>query len=604
MNTILLPIASLFISVLLTIIYFNKKRIDNKETYIYSKMLIINLFYSILAILIYIFAKIFGDINIIAFMQKVYLILMLLIIIFVVLYNIVIANFNENMTKKIYIFITLSIICFSILILITPLNVINYGDVIDGNGLSYDISMLALFIYIVLVLYSSIYIYMKNKNSFLKETPFITVIILYIIAMIGRVFYPEIICESFLFSFMLLIMYFTIENPDVKMIEQLNLAKDQAEKANLAKTDFLSNMSHEIRTPLNAIVGFSQCILEENNLEDAKEDAKDIITASRNLLEIVNGILDISKIEADKMEIVESNYNPRENFENLAKLMIPRIGDKPIELKTKIAQDIPATLFGDIGKVKQIVTNILTNAAKYTDQGEINFIVNCINANNESSLIISVEDTGRGIKPDQIDKLFNKFERLDEDRNTTTEGTGLGLAITKRLVEMMGGRIVVQSKYGEGSKFTIYLKQKIVNQNELIIEKEENRISTINDFSNKKILIVDDNKINVKVAERLLRDYKVNIESVFSGFECLEKLNNGNKYDLILLDDMMPKMSGVETLKELNKIENFNTPCVALTANAISGMKEKYLKAGFDDYLSKPIDKVELSNILNKFLNK
>ena len=386
------------------------------------------------------------------------------------------------------------------------------------------------------------------------------------------------------------------------MIEHLTLAKDHAEKANRAKSDFLSSMSHEIRTPLNAIVGFSQCILEEDSLEAAKDDAKDIVIASQNLLEIVNGILDISKIEADKMEIVETNYNPRENFENLAKLIIPRIAEKPIELKTKFASDLPATLYGDVGKVKQIVTNILTNAAKYTEQGEINFEVNCVNENDEAKLIISIEDTGRGIKPDQIEKLFTKFQRLDEDRNTTTEGTGLGLAITKRLVEMMGGKIVVQSKYSEGSKFTVYLKQKIVSLNQTVLSTKVEDTTINSDYNNKKILIVDDNKINIKVAERLLRDYKVQVESAESGFECLDKINNGTIYDLILLDDMMPKMSGVETLKELKKIDGFNTPTVALTANAISGMREKYLTDGFDDYLSKPIDKNELNRVLNVFL--
>ena len=277
------------------------------------------------------------------------------------------------------------------------------------------------------------------------------------------VLYPQLFIIGFVFSLIVIIMYFTIENPDVKLLNELELAKQNAERANEAKTDFLSSMSHEIRTPLNAIVGFSNSILEDETIEEAKAEAKDIIMASQNLLEIVNGILDISKIEAGKMEIVEVEYCPLEVFDNIAKLIKPRIGEKPIELKTNFSPDIPAVLYGDMNKVREVITNLLTNAAKYTEKGIIDLSVQCINTKNKSKLVISVEDTGRGIKPDKIDKLFTKFQRLEEDKNTDIEGTGLGLAITKSLVDMLDGKIEVDSTYGKGSTFTVTLNQRIVD---------------------------------------------------------------------------------------------------------------------------------------------
>ena len=398
-------------------------------------------------------------------------------------------------------------------------------------------------------------------------------------------------------------MYFTIENPDIKMIEQLNIARDQAEKANAAKTDFLSNMSHEIRTPLNAIVGFSNLLLDDESVPDkAKDEVRDIVMASDNLLEIVNGILDISKIEANKLEIVNNEYSTKKVIDELIALSKGRLGDKPIEFKTNFDKSLPPVLYGDASRIKQICVNILTNAIKYTKEGWIEFKISSVIKDNICRLIISVEDTGIGIKEKNIDKLFNKFERLDLEENVTIEGTGLGLAITKKLVDLMHGKIVVQSVFGKGSKFTVCLDQRIVENPTIKVESEKivNEEITVN---NKKVLLVDDNKINLKVAERLLETYGIETESVDSGFACLDKIKAGEKYDLIMLDDMMPRMSGVETLKKLKEIPGFNMKVIALTANALTGMKEKYLADGFDDYLAKPINKDELNKIINKYLN-
>ena len=599
-------ISGLFCIVLLMILFFSKSRIDSKETKLYGFMLISSFFDIILVLAELIITYYFlDDVNmyLVKGLNKIDFIHYIMWPTLLSLYTIYVTYLDEekyNKAKKI--FLTLDIIAILIEFML-PINIISTKEAMGVTGIGPAFVFLISSFYVIVNIIILIKNYKKIKNK--KNLPFLFFLIFIIIAMLLRAYNPTLIVIPAIIVYINMIMYFTIENPDVKLIEEINIAKESAIKASNAKTEFLSNMSHEIRTPLNAIVGFSEALQSDERIPvEAKEDIKDIVMASDSLLEIVNGILDISKIEADKLEIINTTYSPKKVFDELVVLTRGRLGfEKKIEFKTSFSSDIPATLYGDYARVKQIVLNLLTNAVKYTNEGYISFTVECVNINKDlCRLIISVEDSGIGIKKDKIDKLFTKFERLDEERNITIEGTGLGLAITKKLVELMHGKMVVQSIYGKGSKFTVSLDQKIVATK----EKEEIKEKTVvkGNYKGKRVLVVDDNKLNLKVAERLLREYNLFVDEVASGFDAIDRINMGVPYNLILMDDMMPKMSGCETLKELKKNKDFHTKTVALTANAISGMREKYLSVGFDDYLAKPIKKEELEVILDKYLKE
>ncbi len=531
-----------------------------------------------------------------------------LIVVLIIVLCFYLVNYRNLLNKAII------ATCITIAIILLPVICLMEGGVHNGMPIWFVMGILITFELIrgkkviafltaELLVYSAIfyYSYLHRENEFLQN---------------GIDYYLDVwqsmvvsaICLGIIIRMQISVYENEIRKNEKQRVK-MELLKIEAEKASVAKSEFLANMSHEIRTPMNAIIGLSRIALRENMSESARSNLEDILHSSNYLLSIINDILDFSKIEAGEMEIVPVPYQLTSLLYDMTTVVHFRIKDKPIEYIQNVEYDIPNQLYGDETRLKQVLTNVLGNAAKFTEKGTITLKINWKKEGDTAVLFISVSDTGQGIRKENLESLFKRFNRLEMQENRKIEGTGLGMTISKQLVEMMGGSIEVESIYGVGSKFTIIIPQKIMSadpvygsakKNDKVTHEKQNFDYSIT-FPGARILVVDDSEMNLKVIRGLLEPYRVSVECAGGARECLQIAAN-NTYDLILLDHMMPEMDGVEVLRRLKENDQFHTTVVAITANAVSGVKKSYLEWGFTDYLSKPINIVELEACLKKYL--
>ncbi|MGM9878174.1 MAG: response regulator [Bacilli bacterium] len=609
-------IASLAFLIVLILVYNSKKQINDITNKIFKIYIYISLTFCVTELL-FVFTLTNIDISIISkIIWKIHWLFgcsywgLLFLYLVIIIKNIEVNSFKEvfNYDKVLKIILILFMIV-PFTTLIVPSDSVDI--MLENKELIFSNKRLDIFIviYCSIILISIYSYYLANRKKVSKTCRFSVYITIInsIFFIISQILLPNISLYFELSVVMAYILYFNFANPDIGLMKEINLVQKDIEKINKTKTDFLSNMSYEIKIPIDLITNLCNDISTINvfDQEMVKKDLKQIIISGNNLLEIVNNVLDISKIESGRNILIEKEYNLKEMIDDISSNAISRIGAKNVEFKLELDENISSTLIGDYSKLYRAVLNIVNNAAKFTEVGKVVFSVTSNKNGNYEKLLFKVSDTGNGIKEEDKNSLFSKGVKLKNNVGGETEGSGFGLSISKDYIDALGGKIWFESEYRVGSTFYIEVSQKIkdstpIGQIKSDVKDDNKRI----DCTGKTVLIVDDNKPNIKVVKRLLEKYNFKVDSVLNGQDCIYKIKSEIHYDLIFMDHIMEGMDGIETLHVLKSLKEYNLPpVIALTANAMSDTRDLYIKEGFDGYLSKPVTLKDLDKVVNKYFN-
>ena len=593
-------IYSLFYSVLLNIVYFARKRLVTFENKIFEKLMITNLIGVILAIGSY-----FTIVNIDKYpifnviVSKGYIVYLLTWITLFSVYIFAISiNDSKNRKKKINRIIkgfSILYVIFLIVIIIKPLYYHNAGGAVYSYGPSANVMYVVSSVYIAIWIVRLIINYKKIRDK--KYLPIFAFMLLGVVVIIIQKSHPELLLMTSMETFIVFLMYHTIENPDMKILEEVHRAKEISDNANEEKTMFLYNMTNEIRNITKDIDYSADDILDETSnkkvdVEVINDAAREIKGSTAKFTTMTNEILDINSIDSASIKIYNDKYNVKLIIKELVTVYSKKCNVKNIDFRPSIASDIPEYLYGDSVGLKQVLDIILDNSVKYTSSGYIEFNVNAIIKNNIARLIITVEDSGTGMKADDIIKVFNK----KNDHNEDSLNLNNNLYNAKALITLMGGTIIPSSIYGTGTTMKIVLDQKVAKEADEKLDKYEEV------YDKKKILLVDDNISTEKIVSKILKDTNIELDYVSLGKEALDKIRSKEKYDLILLDEVMDPLDGVTVMKKFKDIRNFKTNVILLTRNNEYEYNEEYLKYGFSGYLLKPISKDKLFEIIDKYL--
>lgn len=592
------PICAIPFSLLVIILFFKKEHVKNPETKIYQVLIVSNLIGLIIEVLCTYASIIHGEMpGLSNFIYKSYLVYLITWTSLFTLYIYTISKKNHeriNNAKKM-LFSTIYFIAIS-LIYVLPIELVLKDNFqtryTTGPGVSFTYLICGILVGVILVML------IKNIKNILtrKYIPVFVFFIVGTLSMIIQYVFPQLLLLTYAETFVCVIMYFTIENPDLQMLREFHKAREYAENSNMEKSNFLFAMAKEVKEPILKINRISKNVLMQDDMELIKHNVSQIKYSSNNLLELVNKVLDINSIESRKVSVRESKYNTSNLFKGIISQTELKLKEKVVEFRPKYDETIPKELYGDSIRIRQIINTLLDNAIKHTDEGFIELNVNSIVKHDICRLIITVEDSGKGMSQDIVehilDKNINKIDKIDDAK--------MDLGLVKTLLDLIGGTVMVNSEQGRGTKFTIVIDQKIVNA------KSSKTIETVEKYeelylNNKRVmLVINDEKLS-KQLNTYLKKYPIEVVTVSMGQTCLERIRNNEKYDLIIMEDNLEKLSHENTLRKLKDIQGFKTPVVLLTNLKEINEREEYLKLGFTEVVTLPIKKEQVSELAHTY---